>query len=54
MELDTIINYLFFLSDHFYLKREIVMVKRIFRLVSILWWFDVIVPMFIACGESLC
>lgn len=50
MGLVTIINYINFLADHFYSRGKIVVAKRIFRLVYILWWYDIIVSMFIAWG----
>ena len=52
MGLVTIINYINFLADHFYSRGKIVVAKRIFRLVYILWWYDIIVSMFIAWGVT--
>ncbi|KAK5961585.1 Ssu1p PWA37_000951 [Arxiozyma heterogenica] len=50
MGLVTIINYIYLLGNYFYTKGRIVVAKRIFRLVYVLWWYDIVVSMFIAWG----
>lgn len=50
MGLVTIVNYIYLLGNYFYTEGKIVVAKRIFRLVYILWWYDIIVSMFIAWG----
>lgn len=52
MGLITIINYIYFLGNYFYSKGEITVAKRIFMLVYVLWWYDIIISMFIAWGVS--